>query len=94
MQNIEDFNWDSLYRQTQAWMDRERIPGKVDTGCRSIRSGCPVVDIRVPCRGNKAIIERVCNYRHVYRFGGYIAGGVRYYILGIRFTENGEMDNG
>ena len=56
MKEIDDYNWDSLYRQTQVWMDHERIPGRIDTGCRSIRDGRPVVDICVPCRGNKSVL--------------------------------------
>ncbi len=94
MKEIDDYNWDSLYRQTQVWMDHERIPGRIDTGCGSIRDGRPVVDICVPCRGNKSVIERVSNYRHVCKIRGYIAGGARYCILCVRFTENGEIDNG
>ena len=94
MNEIYDYNWDSLYRQVRIWMDCERIPGKVDTGCKSLRDGRPVVDIHVPCRGNKAIIERVSNYRNVYRSRGYIAGGARYCVFRILFTADGEMNNG
>lgn len=94
MKGIDDYNWDSLYRQTQAWMECERIPGRVNTGCRSILNGVPNVEINVPYRGNKSIIDRVSNYRHIRKGIGYIVNGKRYCVFYVMFTENGELDNG
>lgn len=62
MKEIDDYNWDSLYRQVRIWMDRERIPGRVNTGRKSMTNRCPIVDIHIPCKGNKAIIGRIRNY--------------------------------
>lgn len=94
MKEIDDYNWDNLYRQVQVWMAHERIPGKVNTGCKSIHGDHLIVDIKVPYKGNKSIIERVSNYRYIRKGIGYIANGKRYCLFHVLFTENGEMDNG
>lgn len=94
MKGIYNYNWDDLYRQTQEWMEQEGIPGKVNTGRKSINGEHPMVDIEVPCKGNKSIIDRVSNYRHIRKGIGYTLNGRRYCVFRVLFTKNGEMDNG
>ena len=52
MKNIEDYNWEDMYIRTHVWMEQEGIPGKVNTGCKSIHGEHAMVDIEVPCKGN------------------------------------------
>lgn len=94
MKGIEDYNWEDMYTKTHVWMEQEGIPGKVDTGCETVINGDPNIKINVPCRGNKSIIERISNYRHVRKGIGYTENGRRYCTFYIYFTVDGEMDNG
>ncbi|GAA6409862.1 hypothetical protein K040078D81_39790 [Blautia hominis] len=94
MKSFEEYNWDRMYIKTQDWIERNGIPGRVKTGCRAVYAGLPLVDIEIPCRGNKSIIARVRNYRNVYEDRGYTANGRRYCVFRIEFTENEEIANG
>ena len=94
MKSIEDYNWEDMYTKTHVWMEQEGIPGKVNTGRKTIINGDPNIEINVPCRGNKSIIERVRNYRHIRKVTQYISNGRRYCVFRVLFTKNGVMDNG
>ena len=91
MKGIQGYNWEKLYKKTEKWMERERIPGKVDRGRQILSYGYPCVAIDVPVKGNKAIIERVGNYRFTRKRQGYVSNGERHALFLIRFTEEGEM---
>lgn len=91
MKEIHEYNWEKLYEETEKWMERERIPGKVDRGRQVLSYGCPCVAIDVPVKGNKVIIERVENYCFTRKRQGYVSNGERHALFLIRFTEEGEM---
>ena len=93
MKSIEDYNWEDMYIKTHVWMEQEGIPGKVNTGRKSINGEHQIVDIEVPCKGNKSIIDRVSNYRHVGKGIGYISNGIRYCVFRVLFTKDGVMAN-
>ena len=94
MKGIEDYNWEDMYTKTHVWMDRNGIPGRVKIGRRAVYAGLPLVDIEIPCKGNKSIIQRVRNYRNVCEDRGFIENGRRYCVFRIEFTESEEMANG
>lgn len=87
---IDSYNWNILYNQAEKYLKKYSNQIHIDRGCSTF---CcyPEVDAYFPTKGNKKLIETLGKDHNLSIRRGYIASGIRYTKVVVKFQIDGTL---
>lgn len=87
---IDSYNWNILYNQAEEYLKKYSNQIHIDRSCSTFH-GHPEVDAYFPTKGNKKMIETLGKDHNLSIRRGYIASGIRYIKVVVKFQIDGTL---